>query len=351
MKELRSGYTTGTCAAAAATAAALVLSGHEPPKTVKLTLPNGDTMVLPVLRASGNGSIAEAAVRKDAGDDPDVTDGVEVVVTLQKNNNGEITFAAGDGVGTVTKPGLQVPPGEAAINPVPREMIEAAIRQVTSTGVIVTVSIPGGRELAAKTFNPRLGIVGGLSILGTTGRVRPFSCPALRQSLKCALDVAIASGVRALVLVPGHYGERAARSLFRVSEEQIVQVSNEWGYMLDEAKARDLDCVLLVGHPGKLVKLAAGYWDTHSSRSPGAVSIMRHLAPPDVDRTVFDANTTEEIARALSDEGRRRLFDIMAQRIREAVERHLSGRFRPAVVLINLQGALLGASGDLTPWR
>ena len=143
-------------------------------------------------------------------------------------------------MGTVTKPGLAIPPGEPAINPVPRRMIREAVREVTPRGVRVTISIPGGGELARKTFNPRIGIVGGLSILGTTGIVRPFSCSALRESLRCALNVAAAAGIRAPVLVPGHIGERAARAHFRVADEQVVEVGNEWGFVLDEAAPASL---------------------------------------------------------------------------------------------------------------
>ena len=142
-------------------------------------------------------------------------------------------LTAGDGVGIVTKPGLSVPRGGPAINPVPRHMIREAVREVTDRGVRVIISVPGGREIAEKTFNPRLGVIGGISILGTTGIVRPFSSAALRDALKCSLDVAAANGVAAAVLVPGHIGERADRRHFHLAAEQVVEVSNEWGFMLD----------------------------------------------------------------------------------------------------------------------
>ena len=180
---LRSGITTGACAAAAAKAAATVLAGGAPPREVDLRLPSGNTIRLPILYVESreNPPAITAAVRKDAGDDPDVTDGLEVRATLSWNDAGETIFAAGEGVGTVTKPGLQVPPGEPAINPVPRQMIQGAIREVTRRGVSVEISIPGGGEIAAQTFNPRLGIVGGLSVLGTTGIVRPYCTRALHE--------------------------------------------------------------------------------------------------------------------------------------------------------------------------
>ena len=223
-----------------------------------------------------------AAVRKDAGDDPDVTHGLEVRVRLSWDDarlHGHATFVAGEGVGTVTKPGLQVPPGEPAINPVPRQMILAAVREITARGVRVEISVPGGREIAAKTFNPRLGIEGGLSILGTTGIVRPYCTRALRDALKCTLDVAAACRVTAPVLVPGNIGARAARRHFSLRDEQVIEVGNEWGFVLDLLSRHAFRAVMLLGHPGKLAKLAAGQWDTHSSRSGSVADYLAGCAP------------------------------------------------------------------------
>ena len=168
--------TTGTCAAAAAKAAATVLTGGAAPAEVEVQLPGGDTVRVPILfvERQGDSTGITAAVRKDAGDDPDVTHGLTIRTSLCWDDAADVRFIAGEGVGTVTKPGLQVPPGQPAINPVPRQMIAAAIRDVTARGVRVEISIPGGREIAAQTFNPRLGIEGGLSILGTVGIVRPY---------------------------------------------------------------------------------------------------------------------------------------------------------------------------------
>ena len=192
-----------------------------------------------------------------------------------------MNFRPGEGVGTVTKPGLAIPPGEAAINPVPRQMIRDSVREVTDRAVRVTVSIPDGEALAAKTFNPKLGVRGGLSILGTTGRVRPFSCPALQESLRCALQVALALGLKDLVFVPGHIGEKAAHRHFVLRPEQVIEVSNEWGYMLGQAAREKVPRLLVLGHPGKLVKLAEGMWDTHSSRSGSALPLVEK-SPPNI---------------------------------------------------------------------
>jgi len=345
----RTGYTTGSCAAAAARAAALCLFDGLTVAASDIRFPDGARESLPVayVRKTGNG--AEAAVRKDAGDDPDVTDGSLVVVRIEPAAGNRITFAADEGVGTVTLPGLQIPPGQPAINPGPRRMIEQALREITKAGLLVTIAIPGGVEIAARTFNPRLGIEGGLSVLGTSGRVRPFSAPALRDSLRCGLDVAAACGVRAPVLVPGHIGESAANRHFRLRTVQVISVSNEWGFMLDLAAAGDFDALLLAGHPGKLAKLANGEWDTHSSRSGSAVPVVRDLAATTGITLPPDIPTVEGLFEALDDTAARQLGHTAATAVRHAVQARIS-KPPAAVALINMRGDLLGTAGDLSPW-
>ena len=260
-------------------------------------------------------------------------------------------FAAGEGVGTVTKPGLSLPPGEPAINPAPRRMIHQAVREITARGVNVTVSIPGGRELAARTFNPRLGIEGGLSIIGTTGIVKPFSTPAFTASLACALDVAAACGVRNPVLVPGNIGERAALKNLRLSPDQIVQVSNHWGFMLDEAAKKPFEKILVLGHPGKLAKLVDGEWDTHSSHSANAVGIVARLAEKYLGEPVRESTTVEGIFNALPLEKSARVGNALSAAIRAAIVARIGFEKGLAVALINLTGDILGADGDLSSWK
>jgi len=299
------------------------------------------------------------------------------------NDTDEITFAAGEGVGTVTKPGLQVPPGEPAINPVPRRMIAAAVRQVTQHGVRVEIAIPGGVELAARTFNPRLGIVGGLSILGTTGIVRPYCRRAMLDALQCALDVARACGVVAPVLVPGNIGARAARQLFTlrggeemglaasrhredtgnllrreapvpsssqpVRDEQVIEVGNEWGYVLDLLTGYDFQAVMLLGHPGKLAKLAEGHWDTHSSRSPPATEFLDRLCREILMHPAPDCPTVEGMLAALATSERIRLATVLAERIGTSVV--VGKGLQPvSVCLVDMAGRRLGAWGDFSRW-
>ncbi len=346
---MKTGYTTGTCAAAAAKAAALMLFEGHTPAQVAVTFPDGTRDLLPVLWVRRTAHGAEAAVVKDAGDDPDVTHGATVIAAVATTGKKGVVFAAGEGIGLVTKPGLQIPPGEPAINPVPRRMIRDAVREVAAKGVCITLSIPGGRELAARTFNPKLGVKDGLSILGTTGRVRPFSVPALRDALACALDVALACGVHCPVLVPGNIGERAARRHFRLTPEQVIHAGNEWGFMLDRVAERKVEPVLIVGHPGKLGKLPAGHWDTHSSRSPMALEFVVGLAEKLNLAIPPDGRTVEGVFQYLADDGRRRLGNALAAEARRSVARRIT--LSIAVVLVNMSGDLLGADGDLSPWQ
>ena len=348
---LRSGFSTGTCAAAAAKAAAMLLLGEETSQEVEIGLPDGERMRIPLTYARRTETGAEAAVRKDAGDDPDITQGATVIASVTFADGPEITLAAGEGVGMVTKPGLSVPPGEPAINPVPQRMIRAALREVTARGIKATLSIPGGCEMAAKTFNPRLGIEGGLSILGTSGRVRPFSSPALRVSLRCSLDVAVACGVAAPVFVPGRIGEKAARRNFRLTAEQIVEVSNEWGFMIDCAAAYPFKGLLALGHPGKLGKLAAGHWNTHSSKSDSPIPWVSGLAERILGRPLLNHRTAEGLFASLKAEERKRLGDALAGQVRKKIAERLGRSRKVAAVLVDMQGEWIGGDGDLALWK
>jgi cobalt-precorrin-5B (C1)-methyltransferase len=345
---MRSGLTTGTCAALAAKAAALYLLDNRQVAQVEVSLPDGDRVVSPVRCLFCDAERARAAVMKDAGDDPDVTDKALLEVELKLNHLDDIRFFAGPGVGTVTRPGLAIKPGEPAINPIPRQQITAALREVSDVGFDVTICVPKGQELALKTFNPRLGIEGGISILGTNGRVRPFSAPALKASLSCALNVALASQFTALVLVPGHMGNRAALRHYVCCETQIVDVSNEWGYMLQELQGRPLKHVLLLGHPGKLAKLACGHFQTHSAQSPSPLSWLIQLSHRLLGIAPVEAlNTVEEFfMQWLNPQHRQLLADAVAEEIKAKVSHEFELTADIAVALINLEGEILGETSN-----
>jgi cobalt-precorrin-5B (C1)-methyltransferase len=342
---MRGGYSTGACAAAAAKAAALAAAGHGPAGAVEIPFPDGTRAGLPVAWARALAEGGEAAVVKDAGDDPDITQGALVVVRVLRAEGWR--FKAGEGVGTVTRPGLQIPPGEPAINPVPRAMIRAALEECGWTGASIRVAIPGGAGLAQRTFNPRLGVAGGLSILGTAGTVRPFSLEAIRATVSCALDVARATGSDRACLVPGHLGERAARAAFPLAPEQVVEVSNEWGHALEAAGVKGFRALLLVGHPGKLAKLAEGHFDTHSSRSPSALGPVCALLEA-MDLPVASAPTVEGLFQALPPGVSGRVAERLAAQVARAAGARAG--LPCAVFLSTMDAGLYGGSAEGTPW-
>lgn len=265
--ELRSGYTTGTCAAAAAAAAAQLLATGDAPRSVRVVLPQGDEAELGVERAGTDAGGAWASVRKDGGDDPDATHGALVTAHLALAPAEGIRFRAGEGVGTVTLPGLGIEPGEPAINPTPRRMIARAIAPWLRGGATVTLSVEGGREIARRTFNPRLGIEGGISIIGTTGIVRPYSNEALVEALRREIGVARATGCERLVLNSGARSERFVRREYpRLAPQAFVHYGNFIGETLAAAAREGFARVTLGIMLGKAVKLAEGHLDTHSRK-------------------------------------------------------------------------------------
>ena len=271
-RPLRRGWTTGTCAAAAGKAAFTALVTREFPDPVAVILPRGERPSFALAVARKDGATATACIVKDAGDDPDVTHGALVCATVRIDKAGAgVTFRAGEGVGTVTRPGLPVPLGEPAINPVPRRMIEAAIAEVAaahscSADAEVEISIPGGEALAAKTLNGRLGIVGGLSILGTTGIVVPYSCSAWIYSIRQGIDVARATGLTHIAGATGSSSEAAVQKLHGLSEVALIDMGDFVGGMLKYLRRHRLARVTIAGGVAKMTKLAQGLTDLHSKR-------------------------------------------------------------------------------------
>lgn len=262
-KPLRSGWTTGSCAAAAAKATAIWVTTQQRTPTVEIPLPSGKRAVFDVVW-----TLDGASVIKDAGDDPDCTDKAQIVVSLEEIFTSEFEFRAGDGVGTVTKPGLGLEVGGPAINPVPRRMIQQAVGEVTEKVFTVIISVPGGQEMATKTTNDRLGILGGISILGTTGIVRPFSTAAYRASVVQQIDVAHAQGVKTIVLATGSRSELLATKLFpNLDPVCFVEVGDFTGIALKKCNGYQFEQVIWIGMVGKITKLATGYTMTHFHRS------------------------------------------------------------------------------------
>ena len=281
---LRRGWTTGTCATAAAKAAYTALLTGAFPDPVEVTLPGGGRPAFALATTAGADGSAMAGVVKDAGDDPDVTHGALILATVRRGAAGSgVVFRAGEGVGTVTRPGLPLPPGEPAINPVPRQMMRAAIEEVAAAhgdkgDVEIAIAIPGGEALAAKTLNGRLGIVGGLSILGTTGIVVPYSCSAWIHSIHRGVDVARAAGLTHIAGATGATSEAAVQKLHGLSEIALIDMGDFVGGMLKYVRTHPVPRVTIAGGVGKMTKLAQGLLDLHSRRGAVDLAVLAELA-------------------------------------------------------------------------
>ena len=301
---LRYGYTTGACATAATLAAAHRLLADLELDQVEITLPRGQRPVfgLEYCRLTATG--AEAATVKDAGDDPDVTHGALIFAQVALSESPGVRFHAGPGVGTVTRPGLPIPPGEPAINPTPRQMmtehlLRLATQQGYRGGFEVTVGIENGSELALKTLNPRLGIVGGLSILGTTGIVRPFSCSAYIASIQQAIEVARANGLTHIVACTGAASEHTLRSHYALPDMALIEMGDFAGAVLKHLRRAPIPRLTLAGGFGKISKLAAGHLDLHSRNSSVDLALLAvEAAALGADATLQEAmraaNTSQQ---------------------------------------------------------
>lgn len=331
---LRRGWTTGTCAAAAAEAAALLLLTGKAPVELRLETPGGLTFTLPVEQPHLDGDAAVCTVRKDAGDDPDITNGVGISATVCRAEPG-VAIDGGAGVGRVTRPGLAMPVGAAAINPGPRAQITAALGRAARAcgytgGFSVIISAENGEELARQTYNEHLGVVGGLSILGTSGIVEPMSEKALVDTILLELDSLYAGGQRTAFLCPGNYGADFARDTLGLDLEKAVKCSNFIGEALDHAVFRGFDDILLVGHAGKLVKLAAGVMNTHSSVADGRQEIFTaHAALCGAGRDILEGlmqSISVDACIELLD--RENLREPVLARIESEIEKRLALRLR-----------------------
>lgn len=353
---LRRGWTTGACATAAAKAAYGALLGGGFPDPVEIVLPGGETPRFALATTETGDGWARAGVVKDAGDDPDVTHGALVMATVRRGAPGSgVVFRAGEGVGTVTRPGLPLAVGEPAINPVPRAMIGRAVGEVAAAAgvacdVEVEISIRNGAKLAERTLNPRLGILGGLSVLGTTGIVVPFSCAAWIHSIHRGIDVARAMGFRHVAGSTGNTSEEAIRALHGLDEVQLIDMGDFVGGMLKYLRGHPVERVTVCGGIGKMVKLAQGLADLHSKRGSVDHEFLAEIAaeagaPPAVVERVRGANTALEVLEISRDTG----FDLGAP-IADRAWRTAAALLRGApvaleVVVFDRKGGLVATTG------
>jgi cobalt-precorrin-5B (C1)-methyltransferase len=288
--ELRRGWTTGACATAATKAALTALRRGAFPDPVSITLPKGECVAFPLALEEMGEGWARAGIVKDAGDDPDVTHGATIIATVRPGAAG-ISFKAGAGVGTVTKPGLPIAIGEPAINPVPRQMMRQVVDELGGGDVEIEISVPGGASLAEKTWNPRLGIIGGISILGTTGIVHPFSCAAWIASIHRGIDVARAIGLTHVAACTGSTSEDAVRALYGLPLEAMLDMGDFAGGVLKYLKLHPVQRLTIGGGFGKMVKLGQGAMDLHSGRSQVDFEWLAERVPPQLKARVAAANT------------------------------------------------------------
>ena len=356
-KKLRMGYTTGSCAAAAAKAAACMLLGGKTVPEVELMTPKGIRLNLEVLDARVTAEEVSCAIRKDAGDDPDVTDGLKIYAAVRKKETAGVEIDGGEGVGRITRSGLEQPVGAAAINKVPRQMIREGVEEICRRmgyegGMSVTISIPGGDRLAEKTFNPRLGIVGGISVLGTSGIVEPMSEEALIETIRIDVRMQLAQGRKYLVLVPGNYGLDYLNEFHPELLKNSVKYSNFLGEAIDAAVEFGAKGILLAGHIGKLVKLAGGIMNTHSRNADSRMEILTaHAAVLGADRetaaALMNCITTDEALDILGEKG---LLKGVMERLLERMEfyvDHRSGRsLERGIVIFSQEHGTLGESRD-----
>lgn len=350
-KRLRLGYTTGSCAAAAAKAAAwMLLTGHEK-RTIDLLTPKGVSLTLDVLEITRTPDAVSCAIRKDSGDDPDVTHDTLVFAAVQRTETPGVTIDGGAGVGRVTKRGLDQPVGAAAINSVPRRMIRENVEEVMRLcdyrgGLAVMISVPEGEALAKKTFNPRLGIVGGISILGTTGIVEPMSEQALLDTIRVELRQRRENGADYILLAPGNYGADYIRDFIGLDPKTAVLTSNFIGDSLEFCKEFGFHGTLLIGHIGKFVKLAGGMWNTHSKFGDCRMEIIAsHSAALGLraERTeeILHCATCDDALRILDEEGLKDAFLVrLGQRIGTMLG-YKSGELQSGAILFSKEYGFL----------
>lgn len=364
---MRYGFTTGSCAAAAAKAAAWMLLTGKEKQTITISTPKGIAYTAQLEETERMQERVSCAVRKDSGDDPDITNGVLVCAEVSclptvlqsddcnQNEYGSIIIKGGEGIGRVTCPGLEQPVGAAAINRVPREMIQREVQEVCrladyNGSLLVEISIPRGRELAAKTFNPRLGIVDGLSVLGTSGIVEPMSSKALLDTIRVELRVKRAGGLRKIAVSPGNYGQDYLRRNWNYDLDKSVKCSNFIGDTLDMAAEEGFEEVLLLGHIGKLIKLSGGIMNTHSKEGDCRMELLAAAAiragvPERLLPCLLDCITTEQAVKLLAGCGKQEeVMRLVMEKAMFYLKKRAAGRLEIQCMMYSQEAGELARS-------
>ncbi len=352
---LRRGLTTGTCAQAASKAAACALISGERADTVSIALPpgkkefSGRKIAIPVSFYREEGEWMHAGIVKDSGDDDDVTNGALIAARVRKSVTAGVSVAGGKGVGTVTKPGLAVGVGESAVNPVPKKMIEYELGLLLEGGFgfEVEIYVPEGEKLASKTWNPRIGIVGGISIIGTTGVIEPKSSEAYLASIESLIGSAAKRGLTGLAVTPGYVGERYLVSNLRIPEEFVVTVGDHIGWTCEACARQGIRHVMLVGHIGKISKVACGIFNTHWSSGDGRLETIAAWASvcgagPETAERILAMKTAEESVGLLSELGLKKTFSLIARKTSERIETLTKGALTAGCIILDIKSLPIG---------
>ena len=353
---LRTGYTTGTSASAATKAALLTLISSQMFNIIEVSLPKGKVAILQIAwtRINQDNQSVTSAVIKDGGDDPDVTHGAEICSTVSLTNNiGRIEIDGGIGVGRVTRPGLGLEIGSAAINPVPKKMIAYAVYDTAKSlllekGIKVIISVPKGEELAKKTDNPRLGIVGGISILGTTGIVFPYSTASFAASIRQSLDVAISLGTDIVVLTTGGRSEDFIKTIYNyLPDYAFIQMGDFSGYTIKQCTNRNIKKIIIAGFIGKLTKMAMGIKQTHVRGSHVSIEFMANLASKCIDskeiiNEIRKANTARHVSEIINQYNIKNFFSLICKHVYTEMAKHSNNSIEIVVIMFDFDGKICG---------
>ena len=351
-KKLRTGFTTGTCSTAASMASVLAIIYQKKIEFVEVLLPKGDSLSIKIHSCKYDVNSAKCSVIKDGGDDPDVTHGAEIVVEVNLTEKiGQIRINGGEGVGIVTKPGLGLEINTPAINPVPKKMINDNLMRVgkellTRKGVIVTISVPKGKELAVKTDNPRLGIIGGISILGTSGIVIPFSTASYAASIRQNIDVSLAMGDKIVVLTTGGRSETFAKNIVDLPDHCFVQMGDFSGYTIQQCAKKNIEKAFVVGFIGKLAKMAMGVKQTHVKGSKVDMQFLADLvkktgADDTVVEKVKKANTARHVLEIIKESENNDFFKLLCKEVYWQMRKHSENKVPIEVILFDFDGMVL----------
>lgn len=353
---LKKGFTTGTCAQAATKAACIVFTERKPIKNVNVLTASGKRLRINIADQQIGKDFARCSVIKDAGDDPDVTDGVKICAQVRLSDREGIIIKGGEGIGKATLPGLAIAVGQWAINPTPRRMIleEASKFLSKEKGLEVTISVPKGEELAKRTFNPKLGITGGISIIGTTGIVEPKSLDAYKASLSLQLDILKAQAHNKAIFVLGYVGERFCKEKLKLKESSVIKIGDHIGFMLKECVKKKIKEVLLIGHIGKLIKITNGQFNTHYSFGDKRLeSIARYAeyygADKNTIKKILRQKTAEAAIAILRGTRLTQVFNRIAKDVSKKSQEFVNNEVIVDCILLSLNAELLAKTGEISP--